>query len=142
MLHHSSLTRIPRPKRTTRLHKRLAPNANDHDNNLDASSNPEKYSDNSSTSNSYQPSHSSGYDESIPSSLKLKVFSYKRILFSNKSNPKITHNHLRLTFTNSIYKQTIAHFSLSRQCSRKSIQTSSPSNQLHETIHIKTKTYN
>ena len=88
MLHHSSLTRILRPKRTTRLHQCPTPNTNDHDNNFDTSSNPEKQSDNSPTSRSYQPSHSSSYDESIPNSLKLKVSSCKRILFPKQSQPE------------------------------------------------------
>ena len=88
MLPHSSLTMIPRSKRTTRLYQHLAPHTNDHDDNLDASSSPDKQSDSSSTSSSYQPSHSSSYDESIYSSLKLNFSSCKRILFLKQLQPK------------------------------------------------------
>ena len=112
MLHHSSLTMIPRPKRITRLNQRLVPNTNDHDDNLDTSSSPDILSDNSSTSSSYQPSHSSSYEESIHSSLKLKFSSCKIILFpkqlqsedhSQSSSINIHNSHLqthhRLPFT-------------------------------------------
>ena len=132
-LHHSSLNRIPRPKRTTRLHQRLKSNTNDQDNNIDTNSNQETQSDKSSTSSSYQPSHSSSCDESIPISPTLKLSSCKKYYSPNKSNQTIIHNHLRLTFTTSIYKQITAHSSTSRSCSRKSILTSSP--------YTKTKTY-
>ena len=47
-----------------------------------------KQSDKSSASSSYQPSHSSSYDESIHSSLKLKVSSCKRILFPKQIQPE------------------------------------------------------
>ena len=82
MLHHSSLTIISRPKRTTRLNQRLVPNTTDHDDNLDISSSPDI------TSSSYQPSHSSSYDESIHSSLKTKLISCKRILFPKQLQPE------------------------------------------------------
>ena len=87
ILHPSSLPRILRPTRITRSHQCLIPNTNDHDKNFDTSSNLEKQSDNSSTSSSYQPSHSSSYDESN-NSLKLKVSSCKRILFPKQSQPE------------------------------------------------------
>ena len=80
-LHHSSLNRIPRPKRKTRLHQRLKSNTNDQDNNIDTNSNQETQSDKSSTSSSYQPSHSSSCDESILSNPTLKFSSCKTILF-------------------------------------------------------------
>ena len=111
---------IPRPKRTTRLHQRLTPNTNNYDNNLDASSNPEKQSDIPPP----LPAHTNHHTQVAMTRTYLAVLSSKsphakEYSFLNKSNQKITHNHLRLTFTTSIHKQTIAHFSLYRSCSRK-----------------------
>ena len=88
ILQYSSLTMIPRPKRTTKLHQRLVLNTNNHDDNLDASSRSDIQSDNSSTSSLYQPSHSSSYDESIHSSLNLKFSSCKNILFPKQLQPE------------------------------------------------------
>ena len=105
MLHHSSLTIIPRPKRTTRLNQRLVPNTTDHDDNLDISSSPDITSDKSSTSSSYQPSHSSSYDESIHSSLKPKLIPCKRILFPKQLQPE-DHSHSSSININKINLQT------------------------------------
>ena len=88
ILHHSSLTIIPRLKRTTRLNQRLAPHTIDHDDNLDASSSLNIKSDNSSTSSSYQPSHFSMYDESIHSSFKTKIQPCIRIPFPKQLQPE------------------------------------------------------
>ena len=105
ILHHSSLTIIPKLKGTTRLNQRLVPNTTDHDDNLDASSSPDIKSDNSSTSSSYQPSHSSSYDKSIHSSLKTKFFPCKIILFPKQLQPE-DHSQSSSININKIHLQT------------------------------------